>query len=72
MNCATPADATTLRQVLDGLKMAQQLAWSAQNPGHANPYSAMAVDVHDKKISLQMSVAYTELALAGGVGAPPQ
>lgn len=70
LNCATAADATTLRQVLDGLKMAQQLAWSAQNPGHANPYSAMNVDVHDRQIGLQISMEYSELTLASGVGAP--
>ena len=70
LNCATAADAATLRQVLDGLKMAQQLAWSAQNPGHENPYSAMNVDVRDKQIGLKMSMAYSELTLASGVGAP--
>jgi hypothetical protein len=70
LNCATPADAASLRQVLDGLKMAQQLAWTAQNPGHPNPYTAMNVDVHDKQIDLKMSMAYSELTLAGGVGAP--
>jgi hypothetical protein len=70
LNCSTPADATTLRQVLDGLKMAQQLAWSAQNPGHANPYSAMNVDVHDKQIALQIIMDYSDLTLASGVGSP--
>jgi hypothetical protein len=69
LNCATPADATTLRQVLDGLKMAQQLTWSSQNPGHPNPYTSMNVDLHDKQIGLQVSMAYTELTLAGGIGA---
>jgi hypothetical protein len=70
LNCATPADATSLRTVLDGLKMAQQLAWDAQNPGHPNPYSAMNVDLHDKQIGLQITMAYSELTLASGVGAP--
>jgi hypothetical protein len=70
LNCSTPADATTLRQILDGLKMAQQLAWAAQNPGHPNPYAAMNVDVHDKQIGLQITMAYSELTLASGVGAP--
>jgi hypothetical protein len=69
LNCATPADAATLRQVLDGLKMAQQLAWTAQNPGHANPYTAMNVDVNGQQIGLKISLAYSELTLAG-VGAP--
>ncbi len=70
LNCATPTDAATLRQVLDGLKMAQQLAWEAQNPGHPNPYTAMNVDVHDKQIGLQITMAYSELTLASGVSAP--
>jgi hypothetical protein len=70
LNCTSPTEAATLRQVLDGLKMAQQLAWSAQNPGHPNPYAAMNVDVHDKQIALQITMAYSELTLAGGVGAP--
>lgn len=69
LNCATPADAAALRQVLDGLKMAQQLAWTAQNPGHTNPYSAMDVDVHEQQIGLNIKMAYADLTLAGGVGA---
>ena len=32
LNCSTPADATTLRQVLDGLKMAQQLPGQRRIP----------------------------------------
>jgi hypothetical protein len=68
LNCATAADASSLRQVMDGLKMAQQLAWSAQNPGHPNPYSAMNVDLHDKQLGLKISMAYSELTLASGVG----
>lgn len=71
MNCTTAQDATTLRQILDGLKMAQQLAWTAQNPGHPNPYAAMNVDIHDKQIGLQISMAYSELTLASGVGGTP-
>jgi hypothetical protein len=68
LNCSTPADAATLRQVLDGLKMAQQLAWEAQNPGHPNPYTSMNVDVHDQQIGMQITMAFADLALAGGVG----
>jgi hypothetical protein len=70
LNCATSQDAATLRQVMDGLKMAQELSWSAQNPGHPNPYSAMNVDVHDKQIALQITMAYADLTLASGVGTP--
>jgi len=70
LNCSTPADAATLRQVLDGLKMAQQLAWDAQNPGHPNPYTSMNVDNHDRQIGLQIAMAYSELTLTSGVGSP--
>lgn len=66
LNCSTPQDASTLRQVLDGLKMAQQLAWTAQNPGHPNPYASMNVDSHDQQISVQLSLAYSELTVASG------
>ena len=70
LNCATPTDAATLRQVLDGVKMAQQLAWQIQNPGHANPYTAMNVDAHDTQIGLKITMDYSALTLASGVGAP--
>jgi hypothetical protein len=70
LNCATPADAATLRQVLDGVKMAQQLAWQMQNPGHANPYTAVNVDAHDTQIGLKITMDYSALTLASGVGAP--
>jgi hypothetical protein len=70
LNCQTPEDAATLRQVLDGLKVAQQLSWAQQNPGHPNPYTSMNVDVHHRRIGLQVVMAYSELTLASGVGAP--
>lgn len=72
MNCQTAQDAQTLRQVLEGLKVAQQLSWSTQNPGHPNPYTSMNVDLHDRQIGLQVAMNYSELTLASGVGAQPQ
>ena len=69
LNCMTPEDAATLRQVLEGVKMAQQLAWQAQNPGRANPYEAMNVSLDGKQIALQVTMEYAQLQLAGGVAA---
>jgi len=70
LNCKTANDAATLRQILDGLKMAQQLSWATQNPGKANPYAAMDVDLHQQQIGLKISMDYSQLALAaGGPGA---
>ena len=70
MNCQTAQDATTLRQVMDGLKMAQQLTWEQQNPNQPNPYSSMNVDVKDKQINLVVTMPFSQLTLAGGVGTP--
>ena len=70
LNCQTPEDASTLRQVLEGLKVAQQLSWAQQNPGHPNPYTSMNVDVNNRQIGLQVTMNYSELTLASGVGAP--
>jgi hypothetical protein len=70
MNCQTAQDATTLRQVMDGLKMAQQLTWEQQNPNQPNPYSAMNVEVKDKQIDMQVTMPFSQLTLAGGIGTP--
>ncbi len=70
LNCDTPEDADSLHHVLDGLKMAQQLSWEAQNPGHPNPYTSMNVDVRERQIGLKITMEYSELTLASGVGAP--
>ena len=69
LNCTAPEDAATLRQVLEGLKMAQQLAWQAQNAGRANPYEAMNVSLDGKQVALQITLGYAELQLTSGVGA---
>jgi hypothetical protein len=71
LNCATAPVATSPHSVLDGRKMAQQLSWGAQNPGHPNPYAAVNVGANDKQIAFKVSMAYSELALAIGVEAPP-
>lgn len=68
LDCATPEDAATVRQLLEGLKLAQQLAWQSQNPSRANPFEAMTVNQQSKQISLQIVTGYSDLQLAG-VGA---
>jgi len=70
LNCQSSDDAATLRTVMEGVKMAQQLSWQAQNPGHANPYQAMNVSVSGSQIAMQITMAYSDLQLASGVGVP--
>ena len=70
LDCATQEDAASLRQILEGLKLAQQLAWQNQNPNRPNPFGAMEVSQSSRQISLQITTDYSDLELAGGAGAP--
>jgi hypothetical protein len=67
MDCKSSQSAASLRQVMDGLKLAQQLAWDYQNPGKPNPYRAMNVGLDGNQVSLNLTTGYAELELASGV-----
>jgi hypothetical protein len=66
MDCKSSESAASLRQVLDGLKMVQQIAWDSQNPGKPNPYQAMNVGLEGHLVSLSLTTGYAELELASG------
>jgi len=66
MECASSEAAASLRQVLEGLKLIQQLAWDNQNPGKPNPYKDMSVGQDNNQVSLKLTTGYAELELASG------
>ena len=66
MHCASSDAAASLRQVLEGLKLIQQLAWDSQNPGKPNPYKDMNVGQDSNQVSLKLTTGYSELELASG------
>ena len=66
MDCKSPESAASLRQVLEGLKLVQQIAWDSQNPGKPNPYQTMNVGLESHQVSLSLTTGYAELELAGG------
>jgi hypothetical protein len=66
MDCKSAASATSLRQVLEGLKLVQQIAWDSQNPGKPNPYQSMNVGMENNQVSLSLTTGYAELELASG------
>ena len=70
LECATPEAAASLRQVLEGLKLAQQLAWQNQNPNRPNPFEATQVGLDGRQITLRFSSGYSDLELARGVSVP--
>lgn len=69
--CKSSEAAASLRQVLEGLKLAQQLAWQTQHPDQANPFTGMAVDLNGGQISVNLTASYDELSNAGPMGTPP-
>jgi len=66
MDCKSSESAASLRQVLEGLKLVQQIAWDSQNPGKPNPYQAMNVGMQGNQVSLSLTTGYAELELASG------
>jgi hypothetical protein len=68
MDCKSSESAASLRQVLEGLKLVQQMAWDSQNPGKPNPYQAMNVRLDSNQVSLSLTTGYAELELASGAG----
>ncbi len=61
LNCTTLEAAANLRQVLNGLRMFQQLAWQNKNPGHPNPFESLAIDAKDRQVLLTLTTAYSAL-----------
>lgn len=68
LNCTTPAAASSLRQVFDGLKIFQQLAWQQQNPGVPNPFQNLAIGARNRNLLLTLTTGYD--ALEKGIAAP--
>jgi hypothetical protein len=67
LDCATPESAASLRQVLEGVRLFQQLAWQNQNPNRPNPFEALDVAVKNSRVELSLVTAYD----AVGVGTNP-
>ena len=67
LDCTTPEAAASLRQVLEGLKLFQQLAWQNQNPNRPNPYEALEVAAKDRQVDLSLVTAYDAI---GGIATP--
>ncbi len=70
MECATTEAAGSLRQLLEGVKLAQQLAWQNQNPNQPNPFEAMDVELKGRRISVNLTTAYSALEGIAATGTP--
>jgi hypothetical protein len=68
MDCTTSADAASLRQVFDGLRLFQQIAWQNQNPGRPNPFKSLEIQANDRHVSVRLETSYDTLMAPGTPG----
>ena len=68
MDCTSSAEATSLGQVFEGLRLFQQLTWENQNPGRPNPYKDLQIQVNEKRVSIELDTPYSNLMAFGGAG----
>jgi hypothetical protein len=61
MNCTSSSTAGNLRQVFDGLKVFQKVAWQNQFPNVPNPFDDLAVDTSGSAVQLSLSTPYSAL-----------
>jgi hypothetical protein len=70
MDCATSQAAASTRQVFEGLKLFQQLAWQNLNPNQPNPFQTLEISSSDRRVSLKMTTSYADLERPGAPGGP--
>ena len=61
MYCKSDEDAQSLRQVLEGLKLAQQIAWQNQYPNRTNPFQKMDLSQTGDQIGINLVANYGEI-----------
>jgi hypothetical protein len=59
LDCTSAAEAMNLRQVLNGLRAFQQMAWQAQHPNQPNPFEALEVNSSDRRVNLKLTTSYS-------------
>lgn len=70
MDCTTSPAAASTRQVFEGLKMFQQLAWQNLNPNRPNPFETVEIGQDDRRVSVKMTTSYADLEVPGAPGGP--
>ncbi|MGH9435817.1 MAG: hypothetical protein ACRD06_07435 [Terriglobia bacterium] len=68
LDCASLQAASSVRQLLEGMKLVQQMAWQSSNPGQSNPFQNVTVEVESRQVSFKLTAAYAALERAGPLG----
>lgn len=62
LDCASAQAASNLRQLFEGLRLLQRMAWQSKNPTLPNPYSSLTVDADQSEVSLKLETPHSALA----------
>jgi hypothetical protein len=68
MDCTSDQSAESTRQIFEGLRMVQQMAWQNTNPGRANPFQTLEIARAGRRLSLKMASSYADLQGFSPVG----
>jgi hypothetical protein len=68
LECTDAQAASSLRQLMDGLKLIQQLAWRTSNPSQPNPFENLDVEAAENQVSFKLTADYASLERMGPLG----
>jgi hypothetical protein len=68
MDCTSDQSAESTRQIFEGLRMVQQMAWQNTNPGRTNPFQSLEIARDGRRLSLKMASSYADLQGFSPVG----
>jgi hypothetical protein len=68
LDCADDQSADSTRQIFEGLRMVQQMAWQSTNPGRPNPFQTLEIARDGRRLSLKMTSTFADLQGFSPVG----
>jgi hypothetical protein len=61
MDCTGDQAAESTRQIFEGLRMVQQMAWQNTNPGRPNPMQSLEITRDGRRLLLRMTSSFADL-----------
>jgi hypothetical protein len=70
LDCTNAQAASSLRQLMEGLKLIQQMAWRSTNPSQPNPLQTLEIEAANNQVSFKLTADYAALERVGPFGRP--
>ncbi|MCI0422630.1 MAG: hypothetical protein L0312_25995, partial [Acidobacteria bacterium] len=61
LDCTNDQSAESTRQIFEGLRIVQQMAWQTTNPGRPNPFQSLEIARDGSHLSLKMASSIADL-----------